>query len=111
MDCKKHLFAACALMLLVGCATHPGQSTVIMPTRDIMTYQSDCKQKESQKEFLRKQMVGSETLSDNRLVMNNWLGKIFAVSEGTYAQRAEVDSGWHNAIVRRKLRNYEWCIE
>jgi hypothetical protein len=111
MDCKKHLLATCALMLLVGCATHPGQTTVIMPTKDLMTYKSDCKQKESQKEFLQKQMVGSETLSDNHVVMTNWLGKLFAVGEGTYAQRAEVDSGWHNAIVRRKLRNYEWCIE
>jgi hypothetical protein len=56
-------------------------------------------------------MVGSATLNDNRLVMSNWLGKIFAVSEGTYSQRVEVDSGWHNAIVRRKMRNYEWCID
>jgi hypothetical protein len=98
-------------MLLVGCATQPGQSTVIMPTRDLMTYRSDCNIKESQKEFLQKQVVGSETLSDNRLIMSNWLGQIFAVGQGTYAQRAEVDSGWHNAVVRRKMRNYEWCIE
>ena len=110
MDYKKHLFATCALMLLVGCASQPGKHTVIMPTQDLMHYRTDCKIKESQKEFLEKQMVGSATLSDNRLVMSNWLGKIFAVSEGTYSQRVEVDSGWHNAIVRRKMRNYEWCI-
>lgn len=111
MDCKKYLFAACSLMLLVGCASQPGQRTVIMPTRDLMTYQFDCTQKESQQAFLEKQKVGSETLSDNRLVMSNFFGQLFAVGEGTYAQRKEVDSGWHNAIVRRKMRNYEWCIE
>lgn len=110
MDCKKHLLAACSLMLLFGCASQPGQRTVIMPTQDLMHYRADCNQKESQKAFLEKQTVGSETLSDNRLTMSNWFGKLFAVTEGTYAQRNEIDSGWHNAIVRRKMRNYEWCI-
>jgi hypothetical protein len=111
MDCKKHLLATCALMLLVGCASQPGQKTVIMPTKDLMSYRADCNNMESQKEFLEKQKVTSETISDNRLVMSNWLGKLFAMGEGTYQQRVEIDSGMHNAIVRRKMRNYEWCIK
>jgi hypothetical protein len=111
MDYKKYLLTACSLMLLFGCASQPGQKTVIMPTKDILTYQTDCAQKESQKEFLQKQLVGSETMSDNRLVMSNWLGKIFAMSEGSYEQRADIDAGWHNAIVRAKMRNYVWCLD
>lgn len=98
-------------MLLFGCASQPGQTTVIMPTQDLMTYQTNCNQKESQKAFLEKQLVGGETFASNRMVMSNWFGQLFAVGEGTYAQRAEVDSGWHNAIVRRKMKNYRWCIE
>jgi hypothetical protein len=88
MDHTKYLLAICTSIILTGCATVPGERTALLSTDEVMSFKTECKYKDSQLEFLRKQFI----------------------TDRSYVPNKGIDMQFHNGIVRRKMRSLEqWC--